>query len=269
MAADAAHGQALLADALLPRPVAQIGLRAFFGGIVARLRVPCRALPAIIGVELRAQRLDAVGHGLVLLDLQLTGLHRRVRLIGLRLLLGLLHLDAGGVERIAGDADAALAAAKNVHEAEYTLPLLSHAPMEPMNATAHLTGTGLTVWTPTQDPGTLRAMLAGQLGLDQADVRVEATLAGGAFGRRIEPDPVLEAVACSRVAGAPVSVLWTRDDDMRHDSYRPMSVHRLSAVVDADGVGRVHAVADQDSTVAAGEVVHLGVDLARTAVLPE
>ncbi|MFJ6671753.1 molybdopterin cofactor-binding domain-containing protein [Actinosynnema sp. NPDC091369] len=130
-------------------------------------------------------------------------------------------------------------------EATYELPLLAHAPMEPMNATAHLTDTGLTVWAPTQDPGTLRALLAGQLGLDQAAVRVEATLAGGAFGRRIEPDPVLEAVACSRVAGAPVSVVWTRDDDMRHDSYRPMSVHRLAAVVDADGVPtwRAHGVA--------------------------
>ena len=130
-------------------------------------------------------------------------------------------------------------------EATYKLPLLAHAPMEPMNATAHVTATGITVWTPTQDPGTLRQLLARQFGLDQADVRVEPTLAGGAFGRRIEPDPVLEAVACSRVAGAPVSVLWTRDDDMRHDSYRPMSVHRLAAVVDASGVPtwRAHGIA--------------------------
>ncbi|ONI80383.1 hypothetical protein ALI22I_44440 [Saccharothrix sp. ALI-22-I] len=130
-------------------------------------------------------------------------------------------------------------------EAVYRLPLLAHAPMEPMNATAHVTATGLTVWTPTQDPGGLRASLARQFELDPANVRVEPTLAGGAFGRRIEPDPVLEAIACSRVAGAPVSVLWTRDDDMRHDSYRPMSVHRLSAVVDAAGVPtwRAHGIA--------------------------
>jgi isoquinoline 1-oxidoreductase subunit beta len=130
-------------------------------------------------------------------------------------------------------------------EAVYRLPLLAHAPMEPMNSTAHLTADGLTVWTPTQDPGTLRTLLAGQFGLDPATVRVEPTLTGGAFGRRIEPDPVLEAVACSRAAGAPVSVLWTRDDDMRHDSYRPMSVHRLSAVVDGSGVPtwRAHGVA--------------------------
>ncbi|MCC8247726.1 xanthine dehydrogenase family protein molybdopterin-binding subunit [Saccharothrix luteola] len=136
-------------------------------------------------------------------------------------------------------------------EATYRLPLLAHAPMEPMNATAHLTATGLTVWTPTQDPGSLRQSLAGQLGLDQAAVRVEPTLTGGAFGRRIEPDPVLEAVGCSRVVGAPVSVLWTRDDDMRHDSYRPMSVHRLSAVLDASGMPtwRAHGIATWPLTV--------------------
>lgn len=130
-------------------------------------------------------------------------------------------------------------------EAVYRLPLLAHAPMEPTNATAHLTADGLTVWVPTQDPGGLRDVLAKQLGLDPARVRVEVTLAGGAFGGRGDPAPVLEAVACSRVAGAPVSVLWTRDDDMRHDAYRPMSVHRLSAVVDGSGVPtwRAHGIA--------------------------
>ncbi|MFC6089881.1 xanthine dehydrogenase family protein molybdopterin-binding subunit [Saccharothrix lopnurensis] len=137
-------------------------------------------------------------------------------------------------------------------EATYRLPLLAHAPMEPMNATAHLTATGLTVWAPTQDPGGLRADLARRTGLAEAAVRVETSLMGGAFGRRFDNDAVLEAVACSRVAGAPVAVLWTRDDDTRHDSYRPMSAHRLSAVVDGSGVPtwRSHAVATWPLTVA-------------------
>jgi isoquinoline 1-oxidoreductase beta subunit len=137
-------------------------------------------------------------------------------------------------------------------EATYRLPLLAHAPMEPMNATAHLTATGLNVWAPTQDPGGLRADLARRTGLAAADVRVETGLAGGAFGRRLDNDAVLEAVACSRAAGAAVTVLWTRDDDMRHDSYRPMSVHRLSAVVDGSGLPtwRSHAVATWPLTVA-------------------
>ena len=133
----------------------------------------------------------------------------------------------------------------------FRLPLLAHAPMEPMNATAHVTATGARVWAPTQDPGSLRTQLARQLGLAESAVRVTATLAGGAFGRRIEPDPVLEAVACARTTGKPVTVRWTREDDTRHDSYRPMSVHRLSAVLGADGlpVSRAHQVVTWPLTV--------------------
>ncbi|KOV87266.1 hypothetical protein ADL03_07455 [Nocardia sp. NRRL S-836] len=136
------------------------------------------------------------------------------------------------------DLEAALPARSPIDGVQrvFRMPLLAHAPMEPMNATAHLRPDGLTVWAPTQDPGGLRTQLARQLGLPVASVRVEPTASGGAFGRRIEPDPVLEAVACSRRAGAPVQVLWTRADDMRHDSYRPMSVHRLTAQVGADGM---------------------------------
>ncbi|MER6665323.1 molybdopterin cofactor-binding domain-containing protein [Amycolatopsis japonica] len=133
----------------------------------------------------------------------------------------------------------------------YRLPLLAHAPMEPMNATAEVRPDGVTVWAPTQDPGGLRTLLARQLALPAASIRVEATLAGGAFGRRIEPDAALEAVACSKRAGAPVSVLWTRDDDTRHDSYRPMSVHRLTAVTDESGlpIRRSHEVVTWPLTV--------------------
>ncbi|MBK1783618.1 molybdopterin cofactor-binding domain-containing protein [Prauserella cavernicola] len=133
----------------------------------------------------------------------------------------------------------------------YRLPLLAHAPMEPMNATADVRPNAAIVWAPTQDPGSLRTALAQQLALPPASIRVEATLAGGAFGRRIEPDAVLEAVACSTRAGAPVSVLWTRDDDTRHDSYRPMSVHRLTAVTDDSGlpVRRSHEVVTWPLTV--------------------
>ncbi|GIE98506.1 xanthine dehydrogenase family protein molybdopterin-binding subunit [Paractinoplanes rishiriensis] len=133
----------------------------------------------------------------------------------------------------------------------YHLPLLAHAPMEPMNATASVTAGGVQVWAPVQDPGGLRTQLARQLALPEAQVRVHPTLAGGGFGRRIEPDAVLEALACSRAAGAPVTVRWTRDDDTRHDSYRPMSVHRLAATLGPDGVptGRTHQVATWPLTV--------------------
>ncbi|WP_430789314.1 molybdopterin cofactor-binding domain-containing protein [Actinoplanes sp. G11-F43] len=125
----------------------------------------------------------------------------------------------------------------------YRLPLLAHAPMEPMNATADAT----TVWAPVQDPGGLRDQLA-RAGIA---VEVRPTLAGGGFGRRIESDVVLEAVACARAAGKAVTVRWTRDDDTRHDSYRPMSVHRLTAVLGPDGLptGRTHQVSTWPITV--------------------
>ncbi|MBN6037770.1 xanthine dehydrogenase family protein molybdopterin-binding subunit [Amycolatopsis sp. 195334CR] len=128
----------------------------------------------------------------------------------------------------------------------YRLPMLAHAPMEPLNATAFFEAGGrLVVRVPTQDPGGLRDLLARVLQLDPALVSVLPTLAGGAFGRRFEIDFVLEAVTCARAAGRPVKVLWTRDDDMRHDSYRPMSVHRLTAVLARNGEPRwrSHSVA--------------------------
>ncbi|GHH28026.1 aldehyde dehydrogenase [Lentzea cavernae] len=133
----------------------------------------------------------------------------------------------------------------------FEMPLLAHAPMEPMNATAHVRPDGVTIWAPTQDPGGLRTQLARQLGVPATSVRVETAASGGAFGRRIEPDPVLEAVACSRRTGTPVQVLWTRADDMRNDSYRPMSVHRLSAELGPDGlpIRRAHEVATWPLTV--------------------
>jgi isoquinoline 1-oxidoreductase beta subunit len=133
----------------------------------------------------------------------------------------------------------------------YRLPLLAHAPMEPMNATAHVTADAVRVWAPVQNPGGLRTTLAAQLGRPDTQVHVTPTLAGGAFGRRIEIDPVQEAVACSQAVGRPVTVRWTRDDDTRHDSYRPMSVHRLAAALGPDGVptGRVHQVATWPLTV--------------------
>ncbi|MEU4427791.1 molybdopterin cofactor-binding domain-containing protein [Actinoplanes sp. NPDC024001] len=151
------------------------------------------------------------------------------------------------------DLEAALPPVAGVPDVQrvYRMPLLAHAPMEPMNATAHVTADQVRVWAPTQDPGGLRTQLARILALPEAQIQVRATLAGGGFGRRIESDAVLEALACSRAAGQPVTVRWTRDDDTRHDSYRPMSVHRLTATLDAAGLptGRSHQVVTWPLTV--------------------
>jgi isoquinoline 1-oxidoreductase beta subunit len=122
----------------------------------------------------------------------------------------------------------------------FVTPMLAHAPMEPPTATAKVTGDEVTLWAPTQAPDRVRKLLEE----DFATVRVIPTRAGGAFGRKFETDFVMEAVQLARHTGRTVKVLWTRDDDMRHDSYRPLSVHRIRATVNDEGlpVWRDHAV---------------------------
>lgn len=122
----------------------------------------------------------------------------------------------------------------------YVTPMLAHAPMEPPTATAKVTGSEVTVWAPTQAPDRVRTLLEEEF----ETVRVIPTRAGGAFGRKFEVDFVLEAVQLARHTGRTVKVLWTRDDDIRHDSYRPLSVHRIRATVNDEGlpVWRDHAV---------------------------
>lgn len=122
----------------------------------------------------------------------------------------------------------------------YTLPMLAHVPMEPLTATAKVTDDEVVVWAPTQAPDWLRTRLEQ----DFRSVEVIPTRAGGAFGRKFENDFPLETVQLARHTGKTVKVLWTRDDDIRHDSYRPMSVHRIRAAVDGEGLPtwREHAV---------------------------
>ncbi|MEK6374028.1 MAG: xanthine dehydrogenase family protein molybdopterin-binding subunit [Acidobacteriota bacterium] len=135
-----------------------------------------------------------------------------------------------------GDVDAALAAsgAKKL-EATYEVPYLAHATMEPMNATASVTKDGLEMWLPSQFPDWAAGSAGGAIGLKPEQVKVHVTLLGGGFGRRAFPDTAIQATLLSKAAGAPVHVQWTREDDMTHDYYRPASVHRVAAALDADG----------------------------------
>src|SRR5580658_1069109 len=112
-------------------------------------------------------------------------------------------------------------------EAEYQLPLMAHAAMEPGNCTAHFRGSNCELWAPTQVPQAV--------GLDPDQVKVNITLMGGGFGRRLEHDYGVEAALVSKAANAPVKILWTREDDMRNSTYRPASYHQLSAVLDGQG----------------------------------
>src|SRR5579863_5140113 len=119
--------------------------------------------------------------------------------------------------------------------AEYQLPLMAHAAMEPGNCTAHFRGSSCELWAPTQVPQDVRDSVAQAIGLDPDQVKVNVTLMGGGFGRRLEHDYGVEAALVSKAANVPVKVIWTREDDMRNSTYRPASFHQLSATLDGSG----------------------------------
>jgi isoquinoline 1-oxidoreductase beta subunit len=144
----------------------------------------------------------------------------------------------GKAERDDGDIDRALAGATRVVEALYETPYLAHACMEPMNCTAHVRRDGCDVWAPTQAQTAARTAAAEASGLPESAVQIYTTFAGGGFGRRLRQDFVIEAVQLSKAVGAPVQVLWTREDDMQHDFYRPVNCTQLRAALDARGFPR-------------------------------
>jgi len=141
----------------------------------------------------------------------------------------------GAPGRTNGDAMQALAGASRRIAAEYYVPTLSHAQMEPMAAVARVVDGRVEAWAPTQSPQDARRSVAAYLGLDLAQVTVHVTLAGGGFGRKSKPDNVCEAAWLAREIGAPVRVQWTRDDDLRNSYYHSVSAHRLEAGLDAQG----------------------------------
>jgi isoquinoline 1-oxidoreductase beta subunit len=121
-------------------------------------------------------------------------------------------------------------------EADYELPFQAHATMEPMNCTVRIDSDRAEVWVPAQGPDWIRGTVAQVAGLKPADVTVHTTLMGGGFGRRYQADFGAEAAqVAKRVPGKPVQLIWSREDDMTHDFYRPASYHRLSGAVDAQG----------------------------------
>ncbi len=141
----------------------------------------------------------------------------------------------GKLERNEGDVDAALGQAAKVITAEYYSPHLAHAPMEPPAATARKTGDKWEVWTSVQSPGGARNNVAKLLGLKKEDVTLHTTLLGGGFGRKSKWDFALEAVLLSKAMdGAPVKVVWTREDDIHHGFYHTVTAERLEAGIDKD-----------------------------------
>jgi isoquinoline 1-oxidoreductase subunit beta len=141
----------------------------------------------------------------------------------------------GKVVRNDGDADAAISSATKKVDVVYEFPFAAHATMEPMNCTVHIRPDGAEAWVPTQAPQWAQDVIAGVSGLPRDSVIVHTTLMGGGFGRRYMGDFVMEAAQVAKVTHKPIMVLWTREDDMQHDFYRPASYHHLSGAVDANG----------------------------------
>jgi isoquinoline 1-oxidoreductase beta subunit len=135
-----------------------------------------------------------------------------------------------------GDAAAALKSAAKTITAEYRVPFLAHAPMEPMNCTAQFKDGAAVIWAGLQMPGLPRDAVAKALGIDKSKVEMKVTYLGGAFGRRTFSDFVVQAAMLAReTGGAPVQLLWSREQDMAHDYYRPAFISRCAAGFDAAG----------------------------------
>jgi len=144
--------------------------------------------------------------------------------------------NAGAVAQNVGDVDRAMAGAATKVEATYQVPFLAHATMEPMNCTVHLRQDGCEIWVGSQALARAQAFAAKAAGLPVDKVVVHNHLIGGGFGRRLEADGVVRAVEIAKHVDGPVKVVWTREEDIQHDMYRPYWFDRLSAGLDANGL---------------------------------
>jgi isoquinoline 1-oxidoreductase beta subunit len=139
------------------------------------------------------------------------------------------------VVRNIGDADAVFAKWGKVYEADYYVPLLAHASMEPMVALAEFKDGKATLWAPTQNPQAVQDTVAKELGIPKEDVICHVTLLGGGFGRKSKPDYVAEAAVLSKKMGRPVKVVWTREDDIKFDYYNAVASMYMKAALGATG----------------------------------
>lgn len=159
-------------------------------------------------------------------------------------------IERGKVAKAKGDLSMAQRSVSREIEATYRWPFQAHAAMEPLNCCADVRQDKCEVWVGTQAPNEVQDAIAKHLSLPPTDVTVNVMLLGGGFGRRLAVDYAIDAVEVSRAIGAPVQVLWTREDDIQHDMYQPCQVNRLTAGLDAHGdiVSWRHRVADCNLT---------------------
>ena len=169
---------------------------------------------------------------------------------------------AAQILRRDGDAAGAFTRAAKVIDAAYAYPFLPHASLEPQNCTAHVQGDRVEIWAPTQNPAPGAQMVAATLGIPVRNVAIHMIRCGGGFGRRLRNDYMIEAAVISQRTGAPVKLLWSRQDDMQHDFYRPAGFHFLNAGL--DGSGNVIAFRDHFITFGQGDTVADSATLAPT-----
>jgi len=160
------------------------------------------------------------------------------------------------IERDEGSIQPALALADRIVEGLYETPYLAHAPIEPINCTARLADGVCEVWVPTQSPGLAQEAAARVAGLPPEAVKIHSTFLGGGFGRRSLPDVVAQAVAIAKATREPIQLLWTRDDDIRHDHYRPASLVVMRGALDKAGQPTAWS-----QCIVGAELAHDGVDI--------
>ena len=175
-----------------------------------------------------------------------------------------LSANDARIGRADGDVERALGQAVKRIEADYEVPFLGHATMEPQNCTAHVTADLVEVWAPTQDGETALAIAADAAGMSPDKVLIHKMMLGGGFGRRgIFQDFVRQAVLIAKAVGQPVKLVWTREEDIRHDFYRPVAMARMIAGLDANGMPIAWKIRTSGQSIIAAvspRVMQFGVD---------